>query len=121
MTASAASPGRVDGDSFTNFEPLNSGSDLFNPTGDLMPKREGRWVVFPVALFATYDCEIGVAKSGPANLHDNLARSCMRLGYLLKLWLRLCFEQSVGEHRMSTSEAVKNSSPPATSGPTSWA
>ena len=45
VTAPAACPRRVDRDSVTEVELRHSGSDLFHPSGDLVPEREGRRLV----------------------------------------------------------------------------
>ena len=61
VTAPAAAPVRVDRDGVATLEPLHSGSQLFHPPSDLVPEREGRRLVRPVAFVASYDREVGMA------------------------------------------------------------
>ena len=99
VAAPAACPRRVDCDSVTEVELGHSGSDFFHPSGDLVPEREGRRLVLPVASFARYHREVGVAQAGAGDSHDHLTRSGVRLGHLLKLWSCLRLDKSVREHR----------------------
>jgi len=89
VTASAAGPGRIDRDGVATLDPFHSGSQLFHPPGDLLPEREGRRIVLPVASVARHDREVGMAKAGAGDFDDHLARSRVRLRHLLKLWSTL--------------------------------
>ena len=66
--------------------------------GDFMPEREGRWIVLPVSSIARYDREVGVAQARTGDFDHHLARSGVRLRHVLKLWLRLRLQKSVGKH-----------------------
>jgi hypothetical protein len=61
VTPPAAGPGRIDRDSVALLKLRHSGTELFHPSGDLVPEREGRRLVLPIASFARYDGEVGVA------------------------------------------------------------
>jgi hypothetical protein len=61
VTAPAARPRWVDRYRVTAMELRHSGSKFFHPSGDLVPESEWRRVVFPIALVARYDGEVGMA------------------------------------------------------------
>ena len=63
VTTSAAGPRWIDRHGVARFELRDSASDLFDPTGDLVSKCERWWIILPVGLFATNDCESGMAKT----------------------------------------------------------
>jgi hypothetical protein len=100
VTSAAACPGWVDGDRVTATELHDSGSDLLHPPADLVPEREGRRLVPPIAAFARDDGEVGVAKARAGHPDDDLARSRMRLWHILKFRLCLRLGESVRLHHV---------------------
>src|SRR3989442_1490612 len=89
VTASTTSPGGVDRDGVPALESFHSRSHFLYPSRDLVPQRERRGIILPVACGARYDREVGVAQSGAGDFDDYLAGPGMRLRYLLELWLCL--------------------------------
>ena len=88
------------------MEPRHSGAEFLHPSGDFVPESEWRRLVLPVASLARYDREVGMAQAGAGNSDHHLARSRVRVGYLLKLWLRLCLQKSVCEHHYPPVETL---------------
>ena len=104
VTAAAARPRGVDRHGVTRLEPRYACPHLFDPAGDLVPEGEGRLLVAPVIAVARDDGEVGVAEPRACDFDDDLARSRVRLGHVLKFRLGLRLQQSVREHRSILSQ-----------------
>jgi hypothetical protein len=61
VTAAAASPGWIYCDGITMAKPRHASSNLFYPSGNLVPESEGRRIIVPVLSVAGDNCEVGVA------------------------------------------------------------
>jgi len=94
----AAAPQRHNCYGLANLEPDYSLSDRFDPSGDLMPEGERRRGVKPLCSRTLHQADVGVAQAASAHLDQELARTGLGFGHVLKCRRLLRLEQPVRNH-----------------------
>jgi hypothetical protein len=96
--ARAAAPGAIDRDWLANVQPTRAGAELVHPARVLMAQRERRSPGQLPGGEVTHQVQVGVAGTGPADAHHDLAGARLGVRHLDQDRIGLPLEQPESSH-----------------------